>query len=41
MVYGTYGRAGIYMMQEYCRLLGARANEEELQDFSPDRRVFR
>jgi SAM-dependent methyltransferase len=32
MVYGTYGRAGIYMMQEYCRLLGVRANEEELGD---------
>src|SRR5262249_16483658 len=22
MVYGTYGRAGIYMIREYCRLLG-------------------
>ena len=32
MVYGTYGRAGITLMQEYCRLLGVRANEEELQD---------
>lgn len=32
MVYATYGRAGIYVMQEYCRLLGIRANEEELQD---------
>jgi len=32
MVYGTYGRAGISMMQEYCRLLGVRAKEEELQD---------
>jgi 2-polyprenyl-3-methyl-5-hydroxy-6-metoxy-1,4-benzoquinol methylase len=27
MVYGTYGRAGIYMMQEYCRLLGVRATD--------------
>jgi SAM-dependent methyltransferase len=32
MVYATYGRAGIYMMQDYCRLLGVRANEEELQN---------
>jgi SAM-dependent methyltransferase len=32
MVYAAYGRAGIYVMQEYCRLLGVRANEEELQD---------
>lgn len=32
MVYAAYGRAGIYMMQEYCRLLGVRATEEELRD---------
>ena len=32
MVYATYGRAGIYMMQEYCRLLGVGASEEELRD---------
>jgi SAM-dependent methyltransferase len=32
MVYAAYGRAGIYMMQEYCRLLGVGATEEELQD---------
>jgi hypothetical protein len=32
MVYGTYGRAGIYMMQEYCRLLGVRATDQELRD---------
>jgi SAM-dependent methyltransferase len=31
MVYATYGRAGVYMMQEYCRLLGGRANDQELQ----------
>ena len=30
MVYAAYGRAGVYMMQEYCRLLGVRANDEEL-----------
>jgi 2-polyprenyl-3-methyl-5-hydroxy-6-metoxy-1,4-benzoquinol methylase len=32
MVYGTFGRAGIYMLQEYCRLLGVRAKEQELRD---------
>jgi len=32
MVYATYGRAGIYMMQEYCRLLGVGATEAELRD---------
>jgi very-short-patch-repair endonuclease/2-polyprenyl-3-methyl-5-hydroxy-6-metoxy-1,4-benzoquinol methylase len=32
MVYATYGRAGIYMMQEYCRLLGLGATEAELRD---------
>jgi SAM-dependent methyltransferase len=32
MVYAAYGRAGVYMMQEYCRLLGVRANEEELRE---------
>src|SRR3984893_4367901 len=32
MVYATYGRAGIYMMQEYCRLLGVGASEAELRD---------
>jgi SAM-dependent methyltransferase len=32
MVYAAYGRAGIYMMQEYCRLLGVRATDEQLRD---------
>jgi SAM-dependent methyltransferase len=32
MVYAPYGRAGIYMMQEYCRLLGVAATPEELRD---------
>jgi ubiquinone/menaquinone biosynthesis C-methylase UbiE len=31
MVYATYGRAGIYMIQEYCRLLGLGATEQELR----------
>jgi SAM-dependent methyltransferase len=32
MVYGTYGRGGIYMIREYCRLIGVRATEDELQE---------
>ena len=34
MVYAPYGRAGIYMIQEYCRLLGVGATEAELRDLS-------
>jgi hypothetical protein len=34
MVYAAYGRAGVYMMQEYCRLLGVRAAEGELQELA-------
>ncbi len=30
MVYGSYGRTGIYMLQEYCRLLGVRAVDKDL-----------
>jgi hypothetical protein len=32
MVYAPYGRAGIYMLQEYCRLLGIQATEDGLRD---------
>lgn len=32
MVYAAYGRAGIYMMQHYCRLLEIGANEAELHE---------
>jgi SAM-dependent methyltransferase len=32
MVYAAYGRAGIYMMQEYCRLVGVAASTIELRD---------
>lgn len=31
MVYARYGRAGIYMMQEYCRLLEVDPSEADLQ----------
>jgi SAM-dependent methyltransferase len=32
MVYAAYGRVGVYMMQEYCRLLGVGATVEDLQE---------
>lgn len=32
MVYASYGRTGIYMMQAYCRLLGIAPSRNELQD---------
>ena len=32
MVYAPYGRAGIYMMQDYCRLLGVGPTDEELRE---------
>jgi SAM-dependent methyltransferase len=32
MVYARYGRTGIYMMQEYCRLLGISASQKDLRD---------
>jgi SAM-dependent methyltransferase len=32
MVYAAYGRAGIYMLQQYCRMLGVRPSEDELRD---------
>ncbi len=31
MVYARYGRAGIYMMQEYCRLLEIKASAKDLR----------
>jgi SAM-dependent methyltransferase len=34
MVYARYGRTGIYMMQDYCRLLGITASERDLDDLS-------
>ena len=32
MVYAPYGRAGITMMQDYCRLLGIGVGDEDLRD---------
>src|SRR6516165_10156467 len=34
MVYAPYGRAGIYMLQEYCRKLAICATEADLRDLS-------
>jgi len=34
MVYAPYGRAGIYMIQEYCRVLGVDASDEDLNDLA-------
>jgi SAM-dependent methyltransferase len=32
MVYAPYGRAGIYMLQEFCRRIGIYASDEEIRD---------
>ena len=32
MVYAPYGRAGIYMLQEFCRGLGIQASKDEIRD---------
>ncbi len=34
MVYARYGRSGIYLMQEYCRLLGITSSDGDLDDLS-------
>lgn len=34
MVYAAYGRAGIYMMQEYCRLLGIDSSDANLHQLA-------
>jgi 2-polyprenyl-3-methyl-5-hydroxy-6-metoxy-1,4-benzoquinol methylase len=34
MVYAAYGRAGIYMLQEYARQLGVGDSDEEINDFA-------
>ena len=35
MVYATYGRTGIYMLQEYCRRTGVGTSEREIEDLIP------
>jgi SAM-dependent methyltransferase len=34
MVYAVYGRYGVYMLQEYVRLLGVGDSDEEISDFA-------
>ncbi|UCC89521.1 MAG: class I SAM-dependent methyltransferase, partial [Anaerolineales bacterium] len=34
MVYAPYGRAGIYMLQEYCRRLGIGTSEQEIEELA-------
>ena len=34
MVYATYGRTGIYMLQEYCRRLGIGRSDKEIRDLA-------
>ena len=34
MVYATYGRSGIYMLQEYCRRLGIGHSDQEILDLA-------
>lgn len=34
MVYAPYGRAGIYMLQEYCRRLGVGSTDDEIRDLA-------
>ncbi|MGB6984908.1 MAG: class I SAM-dependent methyltransferase [Candidatus Aquilonibacter sp.] len=34
MVYAPYGRAGVYMLQDYCRRLGIEANDEGIRDLA-------
>ena len=34
MVYAPYGRAGIYMLQEFCRRIGIQASDDEIRDLA-------
>jgi SAM-dependent methyltransferase len=34
MVYAAYGRAGIYMLQKYCRRLGVGTSQNEIEDLA-------
>jgi len=40
MVYAPYGRAGIYMLQEFCRRVGIHAADEEIRDLIVALRVL-
>jgi SAM-dependent methyltransferase len=34
MVYAPYGRSGVYILQEYCRRLGVKPSDTEIQDLA-------
>ena len=34
MIYAPYGRAGIYMLQEFCRRIGIHASDREIRDLT-------
>src|SRR5439155_10906988 len=40
MVYGPYGRTGIYMLQDYCRLLGIGTTSAEIRDLAESLRAL-
>lgn len=40
MVYAPYGRTGIYMLQEFCRMIGIRPTDEDIRDLIAALRVL-
>ena len=40
MVYAPYGRAGIYLLQDYCRRLGIGTSSEEIRDLATSLRAL-
>jgi SAM-dependent methyltransferase len=40
MVYAPYGRAGIYMLQDYCRRLGVGTSAQEIKDLTASLRAL-
>ncbi|HUN30080.1 MAG TPA: methyltransferase [Alphaproteobacteria bacterium] len=40
MVYAPYGRAGVYLLQEYCRRLGIAPSEEAIHDLAASLRAL-
>jgi len=40
MVYAPYGRAGVYLLQEYCRRLGIGSSSQEIRDLAASLRAL-
>ena len=40
MVYAPYGRAGVYMLQDYCRRLGIGHTDSEIRDLAASRKAL-